>query len=136
MTVDSIKNKKSVALSRSMAHHAGIQHLIAEMAIELESIEPHLDRVARDWSEGVDHGGNWPLKIVSAKYRAVEGSWRVVDQALDVIGGFGIFKKGDFERLFRDARLGRLHPANSLLTREFVAKTVLGVDFDEKPRWG
>ncbi len=134
--VDSIKDKTSLALSRTMAHHAGIQHLIAEMAIELESIEPHLDRVAADWSEGVDHGANWPLKIVSAKYRAVEGSWRVVDQALDVIGGFGIFKKGGFERLFRDARLGRLHPANSLLTREFVAKTVLGIDFDARPRWG
>ena len=136
MSVDSIKNKKSLAVSRTMAHHAGIQHLIAEMAIELESIEPHLDRVAGDWSEGVDHGGNWPLKIVSAKYRAVEGSWKVVDQALDVIGGFGVFKKSGFERLFRDARLGRIHPANSLLTREFVAKTVLGIDFDEKPRWG
>ncbi len=135
-TVNSVRDKQSVALSRSMAHHAGVQNLIASMAIELESIGPHLERIARDWSEGVDHGGFWPLKIVSAKYRAVEGCWRVVDQALDVIGGFGIFKKSGFERLFRDARLGRIHPANGMLTHEFVAKTVLGVDFDETPRWG
>ncbi len=135
-TVNSIRDKQSVGISRTMAHHAGIQHLIAEMAIQLESIEPHLDRISSDWSKGVEHGVFWPLKIVSAKYQAVEGAWRVVDQALDVMGGFGIFKEAGFERLFRDARLGRMHPANSMLTHEFVAKTVLGIDFDEKPRWG
>ncbi len=136
LTVNTVRDKKSVGLSRTLAHHAGIQHLIAEMAIELESIGPHLDQICQDWSKGVDHGSFWPLKIVSAKYCAVEGCWRVVDKALDVIGGFGIFRKAGFERLFRDARLGRLHPANSMLTHEFVAKTVLGVDFDETPRWG
>jgi alkylation response protein AidB-like acyl-CoA dehydrogenase len=59
-----------------------------------------------------------------------------VDQALDVAGGYGIFKKAGLERLFRDARLGRIHPANSFITHEFAAKTALGIDFDETPRWG
>jgi alkylation response protein AidB-like acyl-CoA dehydrogenase len=40
------------------------------------------------------------------------------------------------ERLFRDARLGRIHPANSFLTHEFVAKTALGINPDEQSRWG
>ena len=60
----------------------------------------------------------------------------MVDQALDVAGGFGIFRKAGLERLFRDARLGRVHPANSFLTHEFAAKTALQIDFDETPRWG
>jgi alkylation response protein AidB-like acyl-CoA dehydrogenase len=76
------------------------------------------------------------IKIVAAKYHAVEASWRVVDLALDTAGGFGIFKKGPFERLFRDARLGRIHPANAMLTRELVAKLTLGISPDEQPRWG
>jgi hypothetical protein len=38
--------------------------------------------------------------------------------------------------MFRDARLGRIHPANSMLTHEIVAKTVLGISPDEAPRWG
>ena len=50
-------------------------------------------------------------------------------------GGY-IFKQATIERLFRDARLGRIHPANAFLTREFVAKTVLGISIDETPRWG
>ena len=119
-----------------MAYHPEIQHAIADMALELEAIEPHLDRVAEDWSSGVDHGATWPAKIVAAKHHAVEGSWRVVDTALDVSGGFGIFRKAGLERLFRDARLGRIHPANPFLTREIVAKTALGISLDEAPRWG
>ena len=84
----------------------------------------------------MDHGGNWPAKIVTAKYRSVEGVWKVVDKALELSGGFGMFKKSELERLFRDARAGRFHPANAALTHEFVAKTVLGIDPDSQPRWG
>ena len=135
-SIRSVKSKGSLAVSRSMAYHPEVQHAIAEMVIELESIGPHLEAVAQDWSNGVDHGAEWPLKIFSAKYRAVESSWRVVDRGLDVAGGNGIFRSAGYERLLRDARLGRLHPANSFLTHEVVAKTALGISLDEQPRWG
>jgi alkylation response protein AidB-like acyl-CoA dehydrogenase len=134
--VESIKGKTSIAMSRSMAYHAGVQHSVAEMAIALEGIEPHLDRIADEWSAGKNHGALWPAKIVMAKHHAVEEGWRVVDLALEVAGGFGIFRKSGFERMFRDARLGRMHPANAMLTREIVAKTTLGIGLDENPRWG
>jgi alkylation response protein AidB-like acyl-CoA dehydrogenase len=135
-TLENIPKKTSLALSRSMAYHAEVQHTIAEMVIEMESIGPHIDRVAQDWSNRVDYGHAWGSKIVAAKYHAVEGAWRVIDMALDLAGGFGIFKAAGIERLFRDARLGRIHPANAALTHEFVAKTALGISPDETPRWG
>ncbi len=136
MTVDGVKRKKAIALTRSMAYHPGIQHAVAEMGIELEAIEPHVERIAEDWSTGASHGAMWPAKLFAAKYRAVEGSWRVIDQALDLAGGFGIFRRAGVERLFRDARLGRIHPANALLTHEIVGKSLLGINPDEQPRWG
>jgi len=135
-TINSVKTKSSMALSRSMAYHPEVQHVIADMVLELESIGPHLESVAQDWSNGVDHGAQWPAKIMAAKYRAVEGAWRIVDLGLDVSGGGGIFRSGGYERLVRDARLGRIHPANSFLTHEVVAKTALGIGLDEQPRWG
>jgi alkylation response protein AidB-like acyl-CoA dehydrogenase len=136
MVIDTVKQKTSVALSRSMAYHAEVQHAVAEMMIALESIGPHLEKTTQDWSDGVDHGHAWGAKIVATKYHVVESAWRVVDLALEVAGGFGIFKQSGLERLFRDARLGRIHPANSFLTHEFVAKTALGINPDEAPRWG
>jgi len=135
-SITAVKSKGSLALSRSMAYHPEVQHAIAEMVIELESIGPHLETVAEDWSNGVDHGAHWPSKIFAAKYHAVEGSWRVVDLGLDVMGGFGIFRSAGYEQLIRDARLGRIHPANSFLTHEVVAKTALDISLDEQPRWG
>lgn len=135
-SVAAVKNKRSLALSRSMAYHPEIQHAIAEMVIELESIGPHLDSIAGDWSSGVNYGAEWPSKLFAAKYHAVEGAWRVVDRGLDVAGGAGIFRSLGYERLLRDARLGRIHPANDFLTHEVVGKTALGISLDEQPRWG
>lgn len=135
-SIASAKSKGSLALSRSMAYHPEVQHAIAQMVIDLESVGPHIERVAEDWSSGVDHGAEWPMKIFAAKYRAVEASWRVVDTGLDIVGGHGIFRSAGYERLLRDARLGRIHPANSFLTHEVVAKTALGISLDEQPRWG
>jgi alkylation response protein AidB-like acyl-CoA dehydrogenase len=136
LTIEGVKNKTSLALSRSMAYHPEVQHNIAQMVMEMEAIGPHIDKIAEDWSNGVDYGHGWGMKIVAAKYRAVEGAWRVVDTALDLAGGFGIFKQSEFERMFRDARLSRIHPANSALTHEFVGKLSLGINPDEQPRWG
>jgi alkylation response protein AidB-like acyl-CoA dehydrogenase len=135
LTIEHLKSKGSMALTRSMAHHPEAQHDIAEMVMELEAIGPQLESVARDWSDGVQHP-DWPVKIVAAKYRAVEGAWRIVDRAMDASGGFGMFKKSELERLFRDARAGRFHPANSALSHEVVGKLALGVNPDELPRWG
>jgi alkylation response protein AidB-like acyl-CoA dehydrogenase len=135
-SIASVKSKSSLALTRSMAYHPEIQHAVAEMVIELESIGPHLDRIAEDWSNGVDYGAEWAVKIFAVKYRAVEASWRVVDLGLDVVGGHGIFRSAGYERLLRDARLGRIHPANAFLTHEVIGKIALGIGLDELPRWG
>jgi alkylation response protein AidB-like acyl-CoA dehydrogenase len=136
LAVAGIKSKTSLAVSRSMAYHPEIQHAIAEMALALDPIGPHLDNLAEDWSSGVDHGGTWPAKIVSAKYHAVEACWRIVDRAMEVSGGAGMFRANELERLFRDARCGRFHPANTFLVHEIVGKTALGIDLGEQPRWG
>jgi len=118
-----------------MAYHPHVQHQIAEMAIELEGIVPQLDTLARDWSEGVQHP-DWPVKIVSTKHVVTTKAFEIVDRALDLSGGSGIFKRQRLEQLFRDSRLGRIHPANLLLTHELIGKMSLGINPDEAPRWG
>jgi alkylation response protein AidB-like acyl-CoA dehydrogenase len=136
-TVESVKKKTSLGISRgSMAYHPEVQRSVAQMVMEVEAIGPYLDRLAEDWTNGVDHGMAWPLKIVAAKHRAVESAWKVADLALDLAGGFGIFAASGIERLLRDARLGRIHPANPALAHEIVGKLTLGINPDEQPRWG
>jgi alkylation response protein AidB-like acyl-CoA dehydrogenase len=136
LAVKNAVKKTSVAQNgKTMAHNPMVQHTVAEMALLLEGLMPHLDRIANDWSTGVNHGGLWPSKIVAAKYHAVESAKRVLNLALDVIGGGGAFKGSEFERLYRDVMMGGIHPANNPLTHEIVGKTHLGV-LGMQPRWG
>jgi alkylation response protein AidB-like acyl-CoA dehydrogenase len=136
MTVASVAKKTSIALTRPMSYHPEIQHYVAEMRMNLETIQAYLDRTISDWTNGVDHGMEWPIKIVSTKYVVTNKAYEVVDRALDLSGGAGIFKRTRLEQMFRDARLGRIHPANLLATHEIVGKMSLGINPDEEPRWG
>ena len=136
LILPAIKQKSSLGLGRSMAYHPEIQHSVAAMTMAFDPIAPHIEQVAEDWSNGVDHGATWPAKIVSAKHHAVEACWKIVDLAMELSGGAGMFRSNELERLFRDARCGRFHPANTFLTHEIVAKTALGIDLGEQPRWG
>jgi alkylation response protein AidB-like acyl-CoA dehydrogenase len=136
LAIEHVKGQSSLGLTRSRAFHPEIQHGVADMVVELEAIGALVESVTGDWANGVDHGPSWPIKLVSMKYRAVEGAWRIADTALEVSGGFGMFKKSEMERLFRDARCGRFHPANAALTHELLGKLALGINPDDAPRWG
>jgi alkylation response protein AidB-like acyl-CoA dehydrogenase len=131
-----VKKRTSLALTRSMAYHPEVQRSFSEMQLALEAAGAQVDRVAEEWSTGVDHGARWPMKLVAAKHNAVEAAKKVVDLALAVSGGGGMFKSNELERLYRDARCGGFHPASTLLAHEIVGKTVLGIDLGEQPRWG
>jgi alkylation response protein AidB-like acyl-CoA dehydrogenase len=135
LAVEDVRRKTSVALGgRSMAWNPMTQYAVAEMDMELDAIDALNSRIAHDWSTGAAHGGLWPAKLVTAKYRAVEGAKRVVDLAMEVSGGRGMFKLQELERLYRDVRCGGFHPANSALAHEIVGKTALGL-LGESQRW-
>jgi alkylation response protein AidB-like acyl-CoA dehydrogenase len=133
--IEQLKTKTSIALTRPMIYHPEIQHGIAEIVMDLEAIGPHVEAIANDWSEG-RVGPDWFMRLVAMKHKTVDAVFRIADRALDLSGGFGMFKKSELERLFRDSRAGKFHPANPLLTHEIVGKIALGINPDEQPRWG
>lgn len=127
--------KTSIAIERgALAYNPMVQHEVAEMYLELDAASATLERFVDDWSQGVDHGDAWVPKVFSMKWRAVEAAKRVVDVALDVAGGAGMFRGHELERLYRDVRCGGFHPGNDARTHEVVGKAVLGV-LTELPRW-
>ena len=136
LTIEAAKKRTSIALTRPMAYHPEVQHEVARMRLALESLTAHLTSVCNDWVNGFEDPGAMLLKILAAKYMVTTQAWQVVDTAFELSGGSAIFKRSRMEQLFRDARLGRMHPANSALTHEFLAKMSLGISGDEAPRWG
>jgi alkylation response protein AidB-like acyl-CoA dehydrogenase len=136
LAVEATKKKTSLAMTRSMAYHPEMQHAAAEMSMLIQAMGAQRDRVASDWSDQVEYGLEWPALIVGMKYNVVEGAKKVVDIAMEMTGGAGMFKTNEIERLYRDVRAGGFHPANAQLTHEIVGKTALGIGLGEMPRWG
>ena len=136
LAVASAKRKRSIAIERgAYAYHPMVQHQIAEMYLELDAAVAVVDRFADDWLAGVDHGEEWGSKLFAMKWRAVEAAKRVVDIALDVSGGGGMFKGNELERLYRDVRCGGFHPGNDALAHEMIGKITLGIAAEQGARW-
>jgi alkylation response protein AidB-like acyl-CoA dehydrogenase len=136
LSVAGLQKKTSIALGgKSLVYNPMLQYAAAEMTLEIETIAAFAERIAADWASGVEYGPAWVIKLVAAKYRAVEGAKKVVDIALDLSGGAGMFKKNELERLYRDVRAGGFHPQNSASVHEIVGKATLGI-LGEEPRWG
>jgi alkylation response protein AidB-like acyl-CoA dehydrogenase len=128
LTVAGVKQRRSVALGgRVLAQHPMVQHRVAEMSIALEAAGAHVERVADDWSAGVDHGAAWPSKLAAAKHHVTTAARHVVDLALEIAGGGAMFRGHELERLYRDVRCGGFHPANTALTYQVVGQTELGL---------
>jgi alkylation response protein AidB-like acyl-CoA dehydrogenase len=135
LAVQSATRKSSMAIPRgAYAYNPFVQHQIADMFLELDAASATVDMFVADWTAGVDHGEAWTPKVYAMKWRAVEAAKRVVDIALDVSGGAGMFAGNELERLYRDVRCGGFHPGNDALTHELVGKSVLGI-LHEQPRW-
>ncbi len=136
LAVEGAHKRTSLAMTRSMAYHPEYQHAAAEMVMALEPAAALVRECADEWSASPPGQPDLPMRFIAAKHIAVEAAKRVVDLAMAMSGGGGMFKGNELERLYRDARCGGFHPASTLLVHELVGKMALGVDLGEKPRWG
>jgi alkylation response protein AidB-like acyl-CoA dehydrogenase len=135
LTIERMPQRTSIALTHSMAHHPEVQHEVAEMRIAYDAAAAMLERTCADWAAGVDHP-DWPVRLVATRHFVINQAYGIVDRALDLSGGAAAFKRNRLEQIFRDVRMGRFHPGNTLLAHELIGKLCLGIDPDAVPRWG
>ena len=68
---------------------------------------------------------------------AGENGIKAVDRLFSVRGPNGHFETENFDRYYRDVRVGTLHTVSTAdLTREQLGKSLFGVTADVQPRWG
>jgi len=77
----------------------GRRRVAALMAVELEGLVAHADRVTDDWSAGVAHGSAWPAKLAAARSRVAAGAERIIAAALDLWAGANGAAVDELERL-------------------------------------
>jgi butyryl-CoA dehydrogenase/short/branched chain acyl-CoA dehydrogenase len=60
------------------------------------------------------------------KYFASQAAERAASQAVEILGGVGFTKDYPVEKLYRDAKIGRIYEGTSNMQRLTIAKQVLG----------
>jgi butyryl-CoA dehydrogenase/short/branched chain acyl-CoA dehydrogenase len=102
----------------------GVQFELAEMATQVEAARLMVYNAARLR----DAGQPFVTQAAMAKYFCSTIAEEVASKAIEVLGGVGFTKDYPVEKLYRDAKIGRIYEGTSNIQRVTIAKALL----DEK----
>lgn len=107
---------------KPIADFQGVQFELAEMAVEVEAARLMVYNAARL----KDAGRPYVMEAAMCKYYASQVAERVASRAVEVMGGVGFTKDYPVEKLYRDAKIGRIYEGTSNMQRLTIAKQLLG----------
>ncbi|MEW6529920.1 MAG: acyl-CoA dehydrogenase family protein [Thermodesulfobacteriota bacterium] len=113
--------QERVQFEQPIANFQAVQHLLADMAVDVESTRSFTYRVA--WM--VDQGLKVIKEAAMVKYFASEAYCRVADKAVQVFGGMGYMAEMPIERYYRDARITRIYEGTSEIQKNIIAAQLL-----------
>ncbi len=114
--------KERRQFGQAIAGFQGVQFDLAEMATEVEAARLLTYNAARLR----DAGKPFVTEAAMAKYFASEIAERVASKAVEIFGGAGFTKDYPVEKLYRDAKIGRIYEGTSNMQRLTIAKQILG----------
>src|SRR5580658_4941370 len=105
-----------------IAEFQGVQFELAEIAVEVEATRLMVYNAARLH----DAGRPFLTEAAMCKYFASQVAERVASRAVEVLGGVGFTKDYPVEKLYRDAKIGRIYEGTSNMQKMTIAKQMLG----------
>jgi len=118
--IDYARQRKQ--FGKPIAEFQGVQFELAEMAVEVEAARLMVYNAARL----KDAGQPYLMEAAMCKYYASQVAERVASKAVEVLGGVGFTKDYPVEKLYRDAKIGRIYEGTSNMQRLTIAKQLLG----------
>ncbi|HET9333008.1 MAG TPA: acyl-CoA dehydrogenase [Gemmatimonadota bacterium] len=110
------------AFGKSIAEFQGVQFELAQMATELEAARHMVHNAARL----KDAGQPFLKEAAMAKLYSSQVAERVTSGAIEIFGGYGYTKDYPVEKLWRDAKIGKIYEGTSNMQLATIAKTLLG----------
>lgn len=107
---------------KPIAEFQGVQFRLAEMATEIEATRLMVYNSARL----KDAGMPFVKEAAMAKYFASMVAERTASQAVEIFGGYGFVKDYPVEKLYRDAKIGKIYEGTSNMQLATIGKMVLG----------
>jgi butyryl-CoA dehydrogenase/short/branched chain acyl-CoA dehydrogenase len=106
---------------QAIAEFQGVQFALAECAVEIEAARLLVYNAARLREAGADY----VMAAAMAKYQASQIAETVASRAVEIFGGLGFSKDCPVEKLYRDAKIGRIYEGTSNMQRIVIAKHLL-----------
>ncbi len=114
--------KQRKQFGKPIGEFQGVQFDLAEMATQVEATRLLVYNAARLR----DVGEPFLMESAMAKYFASQVAENVASKAIEVLGGVGFTKDYPVEKLYRDAKIGRIYEGTSNMQRVTIAKQLLG----------
>jgi short-chain 2-methylacyl-CoA dehydrogenase len=114
--------KQRKQFGKAIAEFQGVQFELARMATELEAARLLVYNSARLRDAGMP----FLAEAAMAKYYSSEVAEKIASKAIEVHGGVGITKDYPVEKLYRDAKIGRIYEGTSNIQLLTIAKKLLG----------
>jgi acyl-CoA dehydrogenase len=118
-TIEHAKNRLTFGIP--LGEHQAIQHMIADMAMDLHAARTVLFEAV--WRAG--RGEDARMKASMVKVICTEAACRIADKALQIHGGSGYCRGMVVERVYRDLRVLRIYEGASEIHRNMIAKNLL-----------
>jgi butyryl-CoA dehydrogenase/short/branched chain acyl-CoA dehydrogenase len=114
--------KERRQFGKPIAEFQGVQFDLARMATEVEAARLLVYNSARLR----DAGHAFVKEAAMAKYYAAEIAEKTASRAVEIHGGVGVTKDYPVEKLYRDAKIGRIYEGTSNIQLLTIAKKLLG----------
>ena len=115
-------SKQRKQFGKTIGEFQGVQFQLAKMAVEVEAARLLVYNAARLRDAGLP----FVTEAAMAKYYSSEIAEKVASKAIEVFGGVGITKEFPVEKLYRDAKIGRIYEGTSNIQLVTIAKQLLG----------
>jgi short-chain 2-methylacyl-CoA dehydrogenase len=113
--------KQRKQFGQPIAQFQGVQFQLAEMATQIEAARLLVYNAALLRQAGA----SFVKEAAMAKYFASDIAETVASAAVEVFGGLGFTKECPVEKLYRDAKIGRIYEGSSNMQRATIAKYLL-----------
>jgi short-chain 2-methylacyl-CoA dehydrogenase len=113
--------KQRQQFGKPIAEFQGVQFELAQMATEVEAARLLVYNAARLR----DSGHPYVTEAAMAKYFASQVAEDTASQAVEIFGGVGFTKDYPVEKLYRDAKIGRIYEGTTNIQKLTIAKQIL-----------
>jgi alkylation response protein AidB-like acyl-CoA dehydrogenase len=113
--------KQRKQFGKAIGEFQGVQFQLAKMATEVEAARLLVYNAARLRDAGLP----FVTEAAMAKYYSSEIAEQVASKAIEIFGGVGITKDYPVEKLYRDAKIGRIYEGTSNIQLVTIAKKLM-----------